>query len=273
MNLPPTDKANAEFWDELCGTAFAKELGIVDHTTTSLQKFDQAYLDFYPYLLDRVPVTAMRSMRVLEAGLGYGTLGQRIAEHAADYLGLDIAAGPVKMMSERLRMRGLRGKATQGSMLNCPVADASFDAVVSIGCFHHTGDTQRCLDETWRVLRPGGWAYLMVYNRFSLRQWKLWPRLTYRAWRAERIGARIEPATASQRIAYDPNSAGGAAPETDFFSIGQVRRMLSRFSTVQFWKENCDDMLFRGRKVIRRKHLLPIVGPLAGLDIYVAARK
>ena len=267
MNLPSTDQANAEFWNELCGSSFAKRLGIVDHSMASLQRFDRAYFDLYPYLLDRVPARLMRDMRVLEVGLGYGTLGQVIAEHAKQYIGLDIADGPVKMMNERLQMHGLEGRAMRGSMLNCPLADASVDAVVSIGCFHHTGDVARCFDETWRVLRPGGRAYVMVYNRFSYRQWLKWPRAALRAWfEAAPENARADEA---QRRAYDADSAGRAAPETVFLSMRDLRQMLSRFSAFAMRKENCDHITLRGRAIVPRRLLLSSLGRLAGLDIYL----
>jgi len=82
------DRANAEFWHELCGSTFAKSLGITDHSLDSLGRFDRAYLEFYPYLLKRVGLEDMAGKRVLEVGLGYGTLSQKLAEVAADYTGL-----------------------------------------------------------------------------------------------------------------------------------------------------------------------------------------
>src|SRR4051812_15579052 len=101
------DQANAEFWDELCGSAFAQALGITDHTSASLERFDRAYLDFYPYLLDRVGLQDVAGKEVLEVGLGYGTLSQQLAAVAADFTGLDVAAGPVNMVNHRLRMKEL----------------------------------------------------------------------------------------------------------------------------------------------------------------------
>jgi SAM-dependent methyltransferase len=265
-----TDRANAKFWDELCGTTFARQLGISDRSIESLERFDQAYMDLYPYLLKRVPVGRMQGKKVLEIGLGYGTLGQKIAEAGADYTGLDIAPGPVAMMNHRLAMQGLGGRAIQGSMLECPLTDASLDCVVSIGCFHHTGNVARCIDETWRVLKPGGYAYLMVYNAFSYRQWIKWPGHTLRAALAPAGGG---PATESQRRAYDFNSAGAAAPETVFVSRAQLRAMMARFSELSLVLENCEDLNFRGRTMLSRATLLPSLGALAGLDIYVSARK
>jgi SAM-dependent methyltransferase len=268
MNVGCIDKANAEFWDELCGSTLAREIGIRDHSSESLRRFDSAYLDFYPYLLHRVPVGDMRGKSVLEVGLGYGTLGQKIVEAGARYTGLDIAAGPVRMMAERLRRGGLDGEAKQGNMLDCPFPDSTFDYIVSIGCFHHTGNTQRCFDETLRILRPGGTAYVMVYNRFSGRQWRGWPLQTLGTLLG--LGGR---ASESQRAAYDANASGAAAPETAFVSAGTVRKMLGRFSRVSIVKENCDDLRVRGRLLVARKKLLPIFGRLAGLDLYVTAVK
>jgi SAM-dependent methyltransferase len=210
----------------------------------------------------------MRGKSALEVGLGYGTLGQKIAEAGARYTGLDIAGGPVRMMAERLRRIGMGGEAKQGSMLDCPFPDGTFDYVVSVGCFHHSGNTQRCFDETFRVLKTGGTAYVMVYNRFSYRQWRGWPLQTLLALFGP--GGR---ASESQRVAYDANAAGVAAPETDFVSVNALRRMLGRFSRVSIEKENCEDLRLRGRLLVARKKLLPTFGRLAGLDLYVTAVK
>ncbi len=59
--------------------------------------------------------------RVLEIGLGYGTVGQLLAQAGAVYHGLDIAAGPVEMMRQRLRWEGLEGEARAGSGCRPPV--------------------------------------------------------------------------------------------------------------------------------------------------------
>lgn len=274
MNQEAIDRENAKFWNTLCGSGLAQSLGITDGSPASLKKFDDWYLDFYPYLLQHVPVGTMAGEDVLEVGLGYGTLSQQIAMAGARYNGLDIAEGPVEMVNSRFRQNGLNGKAVQGSMLQCPFPDASFDCVVSIGCFHHTGDTQKCLDETWRVLRPGGRAYLMLYNSFSLRQWKDYPLQTLRAWGREISGAKGNPQSSeAQRAHYDADMEGRAAPETQFFSVRQIESMMNRFSQVQCFKENCDDWIFNGRVLRKRADLLPTLGRWLGLDIYIQAVK
>jgi SAM-dependent methyltransferase len=278
MNAPPTaklateyDQANAEFWDELCGSTLARALGITDNSLESLERFDRAYLGFYPYLLDRVGLERLAGKNVLEVGLGYGTLSQKLAEVAAGYTGLDVAAGPVNMVNHRLRMLGLPGQAVQGSILAAPLESESQDVVVSIGCFHHTGDVQRCVDETYRLLKPGGLAKIMVYNRFSYRQWLKWPKQSLRA--AVRERRDVPAASVDQRGAYDVNSAGVAAPETVFLSAQELAGIFQRYSRFSCHKENCGELPFGLHRLVPRKLLLPSVGRLAGLDLYVEAQK
>jgi SAM-dependent methyltransferase len=269
------DAANAAFWNELCGSALAAQHGISGHGLDSLRAFDEAYLRYYPYLLERIPVATMAGERVLEVGLGYGTLGQRIVEAGARYVGLDIAESPARLMTHRLRLQGLPGGACRGSVLDCPFPAGSFDCVVAVGCFHHTGDARRAVAETWRVLRPGGRAYIMVYNKFSVRQWLEWPLVTALELARESgvLGRRDRVVTRDQRGAYDASLSGQAAPETQFFSVADMRRLFGRFASVRARKENCTPVIVAGRCLASRHTMLRTVGPVAGLDLYISAIK
>jgi SAM-dependent methyltransferase len=274
MTTELTDTQNRQFWDELCGTTFARKLGIHDHSPASLQRFDQAYFDYYPYLLKHISPERMIGRRVLEIGLGYGTLGQHIAESGAAYTGLDLALGPVEMMRYRLGILGIPGRAVCGNSLSLPLAEGEFDFVVSIGCLHHTGDVQRCLNQIYRVLRPGGSAIVMLYNQFSYKQWITWPKPTFQALRRDLGMFKGQIVySADQRRVFDSNLAGEEAPETVFLSIHQLRNMLKQFSGVRFHKENCDANFWGGNMFGMRKRLLPYLGRSMGLDIYFEAVK
>ena len=267
------DQANARFWDELCGTAFAKSLGITDHNPESLRAFDDAYFRLYPYLLPTVRPEEFAGQPVLEIGLGYGSLSQKLAEAGADFTGMDIADGPVMMVNHRLKLAGLPGRATRGNALAMPFADESFAAIVSIGCFHHTGNVQRCLDETYRVLRPGGVAVVMLYNKFSYRQWRRRPLATLGQLCRDRFGADRRLDNDRLRSEYDARSDGTAAPEVTLHSVRELRRRLARFRRVTICKQNFDNLgLVRGR-YIPRDRLLSTLGRCLGLDLYVRAEK
>ncbi|MGE3805303.1 MAG: class I SAM-dependent methyltransferase [Gemmataceae bacterium] len=269
------DRCNSEYWNELCGTHLAKSLGIEDSSPEALEKFDRWYFDLYPYLLAIVRPERMAGKRVLEIGLGYGTLGQKLAEAGADYCGLDIAAKPVEHMNWRLAQSGLNGQARVGSALDMPFAENSFDYLVSIGCFHHTGNVQRAIDETYRVLKPGGACVLMVYNKYSWRQWQAAPAATFRCWLDELCCANLSRrlATDAERAMYDSNQQGEAAPETTLHSIRELGVRLQHFQGVRFWKQNADPLVVRQKTWFERKQLLNNLGRCLVLDIYLEAKK
>lgn len=263
-----TDERNAEFWDELCGTSLARSIGIDDHTPASLRRFDAAYLDLYPYLRAQLRAPRHPGESLLEIGLGFGTVSQHLADAGFDYHGLDIARGPVEIVRERLRrlqIAGVEDRVVQGSALTIPHPDERFEHVVSIGCLHHTGNLPRAVDEVHRVLRPGGTAMVMLYNRHSFRQLQ---------WRIRRLRA----GNGAHGAAYDYNVAGEAAPETVYVTARQVREELfSSFSEIRIERHNFDPVILtyvRGRPVgPTRNQTLATVARVLGLDLYIHARK
>jgi len=265
------DEANSAFWNDICGSQLAMVLGITDDSPESLKKFDDWYFEFYPYLLQHAPVHKFAGKRVIEIGLGYGSLSQKIAEAGADYVGMDIAAGPVSMVNTRLRQQFLPGEAIQRSFLKNDLPSGTFDAVVAIGCFHHTGDVQGCFDETFRLLKPGGTAHLMVYNRYSHRRWMQNRSDFIREAIKERLGLlKYGSAEEAERAANDTNLSGEAAPETAFLSVDEIKRRMRKFAKVEVIKENMDDS---NDPKWERKKVLHSWGRRMGLDLYINARK
>lgn len=247
------DERNAEFWDELCGTSLARSIGITGHAPDDLARFDRAYLDFYPYLSDYLPAGDLTGQRVVEIGLGFGTLGGVIVRRGATYVGVDVAPGPATMMRHRLAAERRGGGVVRGSALALPAATGSIDLVYSIGCLHHTGDIQRGVSEIRRVLRPGGSAVVMLYNRRWLR----------------RLSLRLVGRDPDQhlRAAYDRDSAGRAAPHTDFVSPSEVRRLFRDFRHVSIDHRN----LMSRRFIPRRWLLATRLDRVAGVNLYVRA--
>jgi SAM-dependent methyltransferase len=263
---PALDDRNAAFWDELCGANLAREVGIHDASEASLARFDEAYFALYPYLLGYVPRDAVEGRTTLEIGLGYGTLGERLARLGADYHGLDLAAGPVAMMQARLaRVPGARPEqVVQGSALNLPFADASFDHVVSIGCLHHTGDLFGAIAEARRVLRPGGRFLMMVYNGHSARRVLLRPVLSAR----HRLVSGTPTADEALRYAYDGHVDGDTPPHTDFPSPAELRGLLSGFRDVRIERRSIDRLPLGPLEVSRLRLMRLGLDRLVGLDLY-----
>lgn len=266
------DERNVDFWDELCGTTLAQHLGIKGADAESLARFDAAYLTEYPYIEGYLPSPSASGERVLEVGLGYGTVGQLLASRGFDYSGLDISRGPVEMMRHRLRQLGV-GDAEErvqvGSVLEAPYPDESFDHVVTIGCLHHTGDIPQAVAEVKRVLRPGGRIVVMLYNKRSYRRLRM-----ALAELPQRIRSRDDGDDGAMRAAYDTDSGGDAAPATDFTSVREAKRLFGDCSRVKVRRENFDYYMARKSGApISRELLLGWPARLAGLDLYITAVK
>jgi SAM-dependent methyltransferase len=274
VNPSVIDDANRSFWNELCGSNLAHALGIRDDSPESLAKFDAYYFDLYPYLARYLKLETMRGKDVLEIGLGYGSVSQRIAAAGARYVGVDIAPRSVAMVQHRLRANGLPGEVRCANALDLPFADHSFNRVVAIGCLHHTGNLKRALQETARVLKPSGTATVMVYNAHSYRRWLYWPSKTWRHWRADTTGHVRAPGETSERErwAYDAKLDGTAAPSTAFVSAAELRRMVDGlFSAGEIRQENAGTELVL--RFVPRRLLLSSLGHVAGLDLYCQLRR
>ena len=198
------DAQNTAFWDELCGSGLARSLGILKVSPENLRKFDEAYLKLYPYLGQYVEHEPIKGKKVLEIGLGFGTLGYVLAMKGCQYYGLDIAKNPVAMMRYRLSLFGEDAleRVQEGSALHIPHPDSSFDFVYSVGCLHHTGNLAQAIAEVHRVLVPGGKAVIMLYHKHSYRQLVKVPllclRSVFRGWTKTRVANSI-------RALYDTN--------------------------------------------------------------------
>jgi SAM-dependent methyltransferase len=261
------DRKNAEYWDMLCGWALAQDVELTGDEVEDLRRFDAAYLDYYPYLLDYIDPPALRDKDVLEIGLGYGTLSQLLALAGARYVGLDVAQEPVALLERRIASLGDRvtGRAIRGSALALPLEDESFDYVYSIGCLHHTGNLPQAVQEVHRVLRPGGTAIVMVYYSHSIRH-LVAPlrRIVDADWR-RRYDAKV-------RALYDTDPSGAPPPHTEYADHDDVRRLFAGFGSVSAEVRNFPEWMIRGL-AIRRTWFLDNIASRIGLDVYITAVK
>jgi SAM-dependent methyltransferase len=108
--------------------------------------------------------------KVLEVGCGPGFWTRQLAARDYDVTAIDLAPSAVDLARKGLALAGLNARVEIGDAEAVPFEAASFDAVVSHGVIHHTPDTQACLREFARVLKPGGAAVVSVYyHNFVLR--------------------------------------------------------------------------------------------------------
>lgn len=162
---------------------------------------------------------------LLEVGCGMGSDLLQYARGGSIVTGLDYTPRSAEISRRRFRVYGVPGDFLIGDGEYLPFPDASFDVVYSSGVLHHTPDTQRAIDELFRVLRPGGVAKVMVYHRRSLYYWIV-IILRFGILRGEL--ARSTPEEIMSR--YVEYSETGAMPLVRAFTRDEVDRMFSKFA-------------------------------------------
>ena len=114
---------------------------------------------------------------VLHVDCGPGVLSARLVEMGASVVGTDLSA-------EALRRAQARGIPVQQVNLDrepLPFADGSFSVVLSDSQIEHRVDFDHYLDESVRVLQPGGRLVMCVPNtaHWRVRWWLLRGRFPY----------------------------------------------------------------------------------------------
>jgi SAM-dependent methyltransferase len=119
-----------------------------------------------PALLDGLDVAGKQ---LLEVGLGQGADSEQLVRRGARWTGIDLTPAAVDRVKMRMQLRRLPIEdVRQGSVLDLPWPDDTFDVVFSHGVLHHVPDIRRAQSEIHRVLRPHGELVVMLYARRSL---------------------------------------------------------------------------------------------------------
>jgi SAM-dependent methyltransferase len=217
--VPPAGgkAAVGEFWEQAsCGEVYARGEG-------ERERFEAQAAARYamePFIAPFARFAEGAGKDVLEIGVGMGADHVQWARARPRSLtGVDLTRRAVEFTRARLALYGLASTVSTADAEHLPFPDASFDLVYSWGVLHHTPDTPRAVDEVWRVLRPGGSARVMVYNRSSLVGWMLWARYAL---------ARGRPGTSLDEIYAQYLESPGTKAYTD----AGARSLFSRFSRV-----------------------------------------
>jgi SAM-dependent methyltransferase len=245
------------FWAEHpCGEHFVAGADDVGYARF-FDEYDRFRYDRESHILDCLDGVDFRGRKVLEIGLGLGADSEQIIRRGARWTGVDLTAESVDRVKTRLQLRGVPyDDVIQGSVLELPFPDNSFDVVFSHGVLHHVPDIAQAQRELARVLRPGGEAVVMLYAKYSLNYLVsvgIVRRLGLIAMYAlDRAGLRfasiygrhVENARrvglrnylAMQNFVHR-NTDGPENPYSKVYSLADVRRDFPSFSVVRAHKE------------------------------------
>ena len=166
------EKEIQDFWQKHpCGAELVGDLP--EKNKQNYQDFFNRYDEFRYQLeshilpnLDRID---FKGKKVLEIGLGQGADGEQIIRRGAIYSGVDLTEESVNRIKMRFSLRDLPfEEIKQGSALELPFPDNSFDIVFSHGVLHHIPEIQTAQKEIARVLKKDGNLIVMLYAKKSL---------------------------------------------------------------------------------------------------------
>jgi SAM-dependent methyltransferase len=147
------------------------DLEMTEHPVGSREFFadlDEYRFDKLHYLPRLVTFDGYRGRQVLEVGCGIGTDLVRFAKGGAIVTGVDLSKTAIDLARKNFEWNGVTARELRVANAEAlPYDDGSFDVVYGHGVLQYTADAQRLVRECHRVLRPGGEAIFMVYNRIS----------------------------------------------------------------------------------------------------------
>jgi 2-polyprenyl-3-methyl-5-hydroxy-6-metoxy-1,4-benzoquinol methylase len=137
----------------------------------SLDYFHWRNDQYFPYI-EYLPVDGQDGKVVLDYGCGPGhdLVGFAVYSKPKRLIGMDVSSSSLAEATARLALHGARPEMV---LLNpdttaLPLDTASVDLVHCSGVIHHTPEPVQVLRELRRVLKPNGYAQVMIYNYDSL---------------------------------------------------------------------------------------------------------
>jgi SAM-dependent methyltransferase len=155
----------AGYWNE-----HIHDLSVATHPVGSPEFFEE--LDHYRfdklnYLPKLVDFSAYTEKALLEVGCGIGIDLVRFAKGGARVTGVDVSPVAIELARQNFLHRKLAGELCLMDGEALDFEDNSFDIVYAHGVLQYTADPVKMIAEIHRVLKTGGQAILMVYNKYS----------------------------------------------------------------------------------------------------------
>ncbi len=216
------------YWDSHpCGTQFT-------HLAWGSQEFfdevERFRYSIHPFMEKAIRFHQYAGKSILEVGCGLGTDLVQFARAGAAVTGVDLTPNSIDLVKKRFALAGLQGRALVADAENLPFSAGEFDVVYSFGVLHHTPDTQKAIDEVFRVLKPGGEAVIMLYHKHSIHMLAGIPLFAlYRLFRSGQSTHSAGLVGDWIRI-YD----GSENPLGKAYSKSEVRTMFRRFHSLEF---------------------------------------
>jgi ubiquinone/menaquinone biosynthesis C-methylase UbiE len=164
-NLPPLKAEIRDYWNShIHDIAVARN---AVGTKGFFKELDEYRFYKLAYLPNIVDFSGYQGKKVLEVGCGVGTDLLRFAQKGARVTGVDLSQTAVELARRNFALNGPKADLRVMDGEHLLFEDNEFDMVYAHGVLQYTANPMQMLNEIKRVLKPGGHAIVMVYNRMS----------------------------------------------------------------------------------------------------------
>jgi len=108
---------------------------------------------------------ARPGMRALDLATGTGDIALALAARGADVVGMDITGRMIQLARAKAERQGRTAAFLVGDMVALPFVDGRFDVVTTGYGLRNVPDLGAAVDEIARVLKPGGRALSLDFDR------------------------------------------------------------------------------------------------------------
>jgi len=236
MEKMEIDKVRA-FWTE--NPLLTGELEEPVGTKGWFKKFDQIKTQdvFCGGMPQWIP-KGLDKKKILEVGHGPGYWFRVFGEKDVIYHGIDLSPKSVELAKESQRLYKLKGEVKIGNAEQIDFPEEYFDYVLSEGVIHHTPNTQKCVDEIYRVLAKDGRASVSLYYKNILLRSAILFKLTLFLMNLLNVGlkgrGREKMVNASSVDEFVRMYDGADNPIGKAYTKSEIKSMFSQFSEIKF---------------------------------------
>ena len=240
-----------EFWDKyICGDVFTSLTN--RHSKEYLEEVRRNRYHYEYHLMPFLHRVANSGNRVLEIGCSMGMDLAELSKLGCHCMGVDLSPESIKVAQHHFQLMEIQADLQVENAENLSFEDGDFDVVYSFGVLHHTPNIERALSEVYRVLRPGGKIFLMLYSKYSLNNF----------------------VHVLFRIPYEsPRDWSTDAPVTRTFSKREVKHLMRYFEQVRIEKRYLFGAGWRPLSDIVPGSINDVLGRVAGWHWLIAGRK
>jgi ubiquinone/menaquinone biosynthesis C-methylase UbiE len=173
MSHTELKKEVSNYWNKSsCGTEYAES---DKYTKSYYEEIERHRYAVEPEIIEFANFPSGKGKKLLEIGVGAGSDFSNWIKNGADANGIDLTEEAIGHVKKRLELFHLEAESLQvDDAENLSFDENTFDIIYSWGVIHHSPNTEKALDEIIRVLKPGGEAKIMIYNRKSLLAYFFW---------------------------------------------------------------------------------------------------